>query len=342
MGLSLKATLMSGALGLSLSFGALAAPKKAAPEPARAFFACAYQLDDPAKTCVPVELKGVNKNEDALLAPASLNKLMTAHLVIQHMLAHGKTLDSAFMNVTPADTAAGRVGERNGQEVRGGHVLALPEDHTLTYREAILALTVYSANNVAVACARSISPDGTQGGFIRLMNEEAQRIGMKGTTFKTASGMPATGQRTTAADMSTLVHHIVDTYGIGKFDELFGQKSATIAGRDVPGHLRLLRNPEVIGGKTGADNEGLNVAGFARKENVGIAFTTLGSPDRVTRDTYTIRMLDKIFGAFIPSAQAKPAPAELKPKAAKQAAKKKPPAKPAKRPAATKKSRPQP
>jgi len=361
MGLSLKATLMSGALGLSLSFGSMAAPKKtaSAPEPARAFFACAYQLDAPEKKCIPVDLKGVNKNEDKELAPASLNKLMTAHLVLQQVQARateqGRTLDSVlndeFVKVTPEDTAAGRIGERNGKIVGGGHILPLPEEHTLTYREAILALTVYSANNVAEAAARALSPDGSRSGFVKMMNDEAAVIGMAGTTLKTPSGMPATGQVTTAADMSALVHHIAKVYGVEKFDELFGQKSATIAGREVPGHLRLLRNPEIIGGKTGADNDGKNVSGIAQRQNIGLAFTTLGSPSASTRDSYTLRMIDKIFSAIlmVPNAEAKAAPPPPKQKATKQTSnkkaastKKKAPAKGAKAQAATKKAQPQP
>lgn len=315
--MGIKTVLAAGALGLSLSFGALASAKKApARPPAQAFHACVYQLTDPDKTCIPVNVKGVNLNPDAELSPASLNKLMTAHLILQHMEATGKTLDDAFVRVTPEDTALGRIGERNGRVVRGGHVLILPEEHTLTYREAIHALTVYSANNVAVAAASAIAPDGTQETFAQMMNAEAAKIGMTGTNFRTASGMPATGQKSTASDMTLLVQFIVDKYGVEQFDALFGQSSATIAGKQVPGHLRLLRNPDVRGGKTGADAEGLNVAGFAQRGELGVAFATLGSPSGpagnrgVVRDSFTTRMLNLIFGALTPNAKANEAPAQ--------------------------------
>lgn len=313
--MGLKLAVAAGALGLSLSFGAFAGAKKAPARPAaQAFYACVYQLNDPNKTCVPVDIKGVNLNPDARHAPASLNKLMTAHLVLQHMMGNSKTLDDEFVKVTPDDTAQGRVGERDGKVVTGGHVLSLPEDHTLTYREAIHALTVYSANNVAVAAARVIAADGTQETFARMMNDEAAKIGMDGTTFKTSSGMPATGQKSTAEDMAKLVHFIVEKYGVEQFDALFGQTSATIAGRQIPGHMRLVNNSTIVGGKTGADAEGLNIAGFAQRGGVGVAFATLGSPggDRGrTRDRFTAQMLNKIFGMLVPDATAKePEPAK--------------------------------
>lgn len=317
-----KQQVLAGATGLIMCFSSLAQAKKVSaptPEPARAFFACAYQLDDTERTCVPIDVKNIIKNPELELAPASLNKMMTAHLLIQYMNAHGKTLDDDFAAVTRDDAETGRYGERNGKVAGGGWTLRynpraprlanLPDDHVFTYREFILAMTVYSANDFAVAAARNMAPDGNIKTFTAQMNAEGERAGMKNTVFKTPEGMPATGQVTTAADMATLVKYIVNTYGTKQFDELFGQEHAMIAGYQVPGHLRLLRNPSVIGGKTGSSNDGTNVSGYAEKGNYGIAFSTLGSPvsDRgVTRDNFTIRALNAIFTALgVTNAEAK-------------------------------------
>lgn len=278
------------------------------PEPARAFYACAYQLDDHDKTCIPIELKGVIKNPDLALAPASLNKMLTADLTYEHMLAHGKQLDDPFTMVTRDDAEKGRYGERNGEVAGGGWTLRynpkhsrlsdLPEDHVFTYREVILAMTVYSANDFAVAAARAIAPNGNLPAFAAMMNAEGAKMGMKNTVFKTPEGMPATGQKTTAEDMATLVRALVAKYGTDKFDELFGQETALIAGREIPGHLRLLQNPAIIGGKTGSSAEGANVAGYAQRGKIGIAFSTLGSPtyDKGrTRDAFTMKAVEGIF-----------------------------------------------
>ncbi len=339
--MSLKATLISGALGLSLSFGALAAPKNKAPkaEPARAFSACVYQLSDPEKTCMQIDVKGVdlNKNADRELAPASLNKMMTAHLLMKYMAEHGKKMDDPFTYVSREDAQIGRTGERNDRAITDGRTLryrtkgvnylpGLPEDHVFTYGEFISAMLVFSANDFTAATARMLAPDGKQETFAQMMTDEARRIGMNDTTFKTASGMPATGQITTAQDMSRLVHHIVNKYGAETFSSLFGQKETIIAGHTVPGHLRLLNNGNILGGKTGLDAGGSNVAGYEQRGNYGVTFTTLGSPGARTRDSYTVVMLNKIFNALIPSAEAR-----TEPVATKATAKKKKPIKKVKR-----------
>lgn len=296
--------------------------------PARAFYACAYLLDDPARKCVPIDLPGINLNADQGLSPASLNKMMTAHLVLQHMKQNGKGLDDPFTTVSAQDNEMGRVGERGGQTVYGGRVLPLAADAHLTYRETVHALTVYSANNVAVAAARRIAADGSQDSFASLMTSEARRVGMDDTVFKTASGMPKTGQTTTAEDMAMLVRFLVDNYGVEQFGALFGQSETTIRGARirglpqdyVPGHLALLNRPAlgVKGGKTGLDAGGSNVAGYAEQGRVGVAFATLHSPNRHLRDTLTSRMINQIFAAFgISSAHAIEVPESARPKAQK-------------------------
>lgn len=332
--MSLKTALVAGATGLVMTFTSLAQAQKASPtpEPARAFYACAYQLDDKDRTCIPIELKGIIRNPDLELAPASLNKMMTAHLLYKHMEAQGKSLEDPFTSVSRDDAEKGRYGERNGKVAGGGWTLRynprhallsdLPEDHVFTYREVILAMTVYSANDFAVAAARAIAPDHQISTFVAMMNAEGVALGMKNTTFKTPEGMPATGQKTTAEDMTTLAQKLASTYGTSHFDELFGQEKAQIAGRTVPGHLRLLSNPVVIGGKTGTDADGTNVAGYAEKGNFGIAFSTLGSPagDRGrTRDSFTSKALNAIFSMLgVGDAQAKAAAEPAKPSPAKK------------------------
>ena len=268
------------------------------PLEARAFYACAYDVTALEKNCTPITHAESPRNENEKIEPASLNKIMTAHLVLQHMQKNKKKLDDAFVTPTTEDTAIGFTGERDGKKVEGGRCLLKATGKLLSYRETILALTVYSANNVAVAAARVISPDGEQEKFIELMNSTAAEIGMSDTLFKTASGMPATGQVTTAKDMSTLVHYIAKTYGEEQFSNLFGQKSALIAGELVKSHLFLLSHKDapIDGGKTGwTTSSGSSVAGLARKGNIAIAFATLGSPNYEVRDNFTANMIEKIF-----------------------------------------------
>ena len=69
-------------------------------------------------------------------------------------------------------------------------------------RSAILALTVKSGNDCAVAVAEYLG--GTEEQFAQQMTARARQLGMTGTVFRNASGLPDPDQRTTARDMAIL------------------------------------------------------------------------------------------------------------------------------------------
>ena len=77
--------------------------------------------------------------------------------------------------------------------------------------EAIPAMTVHSANDVAVAMAERLG--GTEAQFAQLMTARARELGMTSTTFVNASGLPPDGQQiTTARDMAILSRAVMRDY----------------------------------------------------------------------------------------------------------------------------------
>ncbi len=277
-------------------------------EPAKSYYICQIVQTAPKiSECAPLTTTTGAYQEDTLQSPASLNKIMTALLILQHMRENNATLDTPFVQLTPVDDALGRRGERNGKPITDGHILtSVPRNHTFTYREAILALTVYSANNVAIASARKIAPDGSIATFIKMMNATAQKIGMSKTRLLSPSGMPATGQVTTAKDMAKLIGFFVQEYGIDTFREYFGQTSTQISGIKIPGHIRLLDNNDfgLVGAKSGTDAAGLNLAGLAVQDGCALSFSTLGSPPgpkgkrALFRDMHLSAILKRIFSTM--------------------------------------------
>jgi D-alanyl-D-alanine carboxypeptidase (penicillin-binding protein 5/6) len=111
---------------------------------------------------------------------ASLAKVMTAYLVLRaHPLASGG--NGFAMTVTAhdvADTQRRRALDQSLVEVRAGEVL--------TERQALMALLLPSANNVAVMLARRVS--GSVRAFVAEMNRTAKRLGMHETTYTDPSG----------------------------------------------------------------------------------------------------------------------------------------------------------
>jgi serine-type D-Ala-D-Ala carboxypeptidase (penicillin-binding protein 5/6) len=126
---------------------------------------------------------------------ASLAKVMTAYLVLQHHpLEVGDTGPSFVVGAADvADTATRR---RQGQSV-----VSVRAGEQLTERDALMAILLPSANNVAVLVARQVS--GSVPGFVAEMNRTAERLGMAQTTYTDPSGYDE-GTVSTALDQLRL------------------------------------------------------------------------------------------------------------------------------------------
>src|SRR5690606_28826691 len=105
--------------------------------------------------------------------PASLTKMMTLYLLFEAIDDGRVGIDetipvSAFAAARPPS----KIGFKRGQGI--------------DTRSAILALSVRSANDVAVAVAERLA--GSEEAFARVMTVKARQLGMTGTVFRNASG----------------------------------------------------------------------------------------------------------------------------------------------------------
>ena len=67
-----------------------------------------------------------------------------------------------------------------------------------------------SANDCAVALAEQIA--GSEDAFVERMNQRAAELGMNDTTFKNATGLPATGHVTSAHDIAIMSRELVENH----------------------------------------------------------------------------------------------------------------------------------
>lgn len=129
---------------------------------------------------------------------ASLAKVMTAVVVLKHLplddTADGPTFVVRDEDV--ADTAQRASHDESVVAVRAGE--------RLTERQALMALLLPSANNIAVMLARDAS--GSVDAFVHDMNATAEALGMTRTTYTDPSGFDA-GTVSTAIDQLTLAQH---------------------------------------------------------------------------------------------------------------------------------------
>ncbi|WP_455477853.1 D-alanyl-D-alanine carboxypeptidase family protein [Bartonella sp. B10] len=125
--------------------------------------------------------------------PASLTKLMTAYVIFRAM-STGKI--SPNKHITISEYAAKAPSYRSGY--KAGSVLTLDTALSITL--------VKSTNDLAIAMSEAIA--GSQEAFVQQMNAEVQRLGMFGTHFTNASGLPDPQNYSTARDIALLAVQI--------------------------------------------------------------------------------------------------------------------------------------
>ncbi len=167
--------------------------------------------------------------------PASLTKIMTLYIVFDLIekgrLSYGTRIP---ISAQAASQPPSKIGFKVGEHIR--------------LIDAIKALVTKSANDVAVAVAERVA--GSEARFARLMTKTARELGMKKTVFKNASGLPNSGQVTTAHDMVKLALRIQDDFP--KQYKLFKTRYFKYRGKKYKNHNTLLGRVKGVDGiKTG-------------------------------------------------------------------------------------------
>lgn len=143
-----------------------------------------------------------SKGPDAPVSPAALAKLMTMEVVF-HALKQGRvTLDDSFVVSENA--------WRTGGAPSGGSTMFAALKSRIRLADLIQGVIVQSANDGCIIIAEGIA--GSEEKFAALMNDRAREIGLTGSVFKNASGLPADGQKVTVHDLVRLATHIWREY----------------------------------------------------------------------------------------------------------------------------------
>lgn len=237
------------------------------------------------------------------VAPASLAKVMTLYLLLSAVEAGELAMDQ-FLPVSAAAAAqpATRLGLREGERI--------------TVRRAAEALLVRSANDVAVVIAEALA--GSEAAFTRRMNAAAAALGLHGTRFANASGLPGAQARTTARDMALLTVRLYLHFAA--HGDLFALTETRHGGRRIVTHNGMLTGyAGAIGLKTGFTcRAGYNTIVVARRGARTLLAVVLGAPSSAVRNVTATRLLDAAFAASSAGPVAGPSLTELAPAATGQ------------------------
>lgn len=246
-----------------------------------AVFACA-----PVKSAIVVEARNgrviYSYNSDQKIQPASLAKMMTL-LITFKCLQQGKLKLGTHVRISRHAAA------------QSPCKLDLKAGSTITVKDAIMSLITKSANDIAVALAEHIG--GTEANFVRQMNREAARLGMRDTRFYNPSGWKDIRQLTTAKDMAILSRALLREYP--GYYHLFATRQFCYNNKRIKNHNKLLGNRGgfvVDGIKTGyVTASGYNLAASARRGNTRLITVVLGGKNQKQRDHHTHLLFQKGF-----------------------------------------------
>jgi D-alanyl-D-alanine carboxypeptidase len=215
-------------------------------------------------------------NPDASRHPASLTKIMTLYLLFEQLEAGKLKLDSALK---VSAEAAGQSPTK----------LGLKPGSTLAAEEAIKGMVTRSANDAAVVVAEAIA--GSESDFANLMTRKAQALGMKGTVYKNASGLPNDDQVTTARDQAILGRAIQERFP--RYYKYFSIRSFTFRGQSISNHNHLLGKVDGVDGiKTGyISASGFNLVTSVHRGGRYLVAVVMGGSSGASRDA---RMRDLI------------------------------------------------
>jgi D-alanyl-D-alanine carboxypeptidase len=219
-------------------------------------------------------------NENTRNYPASLTKLMTLYLLFEALETKKLTMKSRLkVSRRAANRPASKLGLRPGQ--------------TIKVKDAMMAIIVKSANDVASVVAENIA--GNEQRFALLMTNKARKLSMRRTTFRNASGLPHRGQLSTAKDMATLAHAIINHFP--QYYIFFSQRYFKYENRTYKSHNKILKSfPGAEGMKTGYIRaSGYNLVTTAKQNGKRIIGVVFGGKSSRSRNGHMKKLLTRAF-----------------------------------------------
>ena len=218
---------------------------------------------------------------DERLEPASLTKLMTAYLTFAALKQGTLKIDQPV-----------NVSERAWRT--GGSKMFIRVDTQVPVEDLIKGMIVQSGNDACVALAEAIA--GSEDNFAQMMNREAQRLGMKASSFRNSTGLPDPQHYTTARDLATLAGALIRDFP-EDYAKYYSMKEFRYNNITQHNRNRLLwLDPTVDGVKTGhTDAAGYCLISSAKRGPRRLLSVVLGTASDNVRAQESLKLLNYGF-----------------------------------------------
>lgn len=225
-------------------------------------------------------------NENQKLYPASVTKIMS-------MLLVAEAIDNNTIRLTDEVTASTEASKKGGSQIW------LKEGETMTVEELLKATAVYSANDACTALGEYIA--GSDEGFVMMMNERAQELGMKNTHFDNCTGLDDTTQThlTTAYDIALMSRELMKHQFIMQYTKIW-MDSLRDGKTELVNTNKLIRFYEgATGLKTGTTSKaGCCISATATRDGTSLIAVVMGADNSKDRFEGAKAMLNWGFANY--------------------------------------------
>jgi D-alanyl-D-alanine carboxypeptidase (penicillin-binding protein 5/6) len=273
-----------------LFVGLIAQPLTAAAPPYTSEAPIAYMKDLSSGAVL------YDKGGETRMPPASLAKMMTAHVAFRLIQKGDLKLDQKF-TVRPETW-------QKWHGPQAGSTMFLSVGEEVSVENLLHGIVTLSGNDACVVLAEGIA--GTEEAFVAQMNEEGKRLGLKNSHFGTSNGWPDEGVTyVTAEDLAKLAEAtIMETPQLYK--QFYATRSftwgKTMGGSDINQANRnpiLGKIPGADGLKTGHTEEaGFGFTGSAEQDGRRLVMVVAGLNSFNQRISESVRFMDWGFKAW--------------------------------------------
>jgi serine-type D-Ala-D-Ala carboxypeptidase (penicillin-binding protein 5/6) len=227
-------------------------------------------------------------NSNERMEPASLTKLMTAYITFDALrIGKIKLTDLALVS---------EHAWREGGAGTDGSTSFIPLNSQQPIETLLLGMIVQSGNDASIALAEHIA--GNEDTFAQLMRQYADKLGMKGSSFGNATGLPSPMDYTTPHDIALLARALIRDFP--QYYHYFSVKEFTF--NNTTQHNRnglLMRDPTVDGLKTGhTSTAGYCLVSSAKRDDMRLVTAVMGTPSIKAREDGTSALLNYGFSFY--------------------------------------------
>lgn len=228
------------------------------------------------------------KDEQKMVPPASMSKLMTVYMIFEKLKDGSLSLDDTF---TVSENAW-----RKGGAASGSSTMFLSIGDKVKVGDLIKGILIQSGNDACIVAAENIA--GSEEDFAAAMQEKARKIGLNNSSFANATGWPHPDHRMSVEDLAKLAQILIRDFP--EYYPIFSERNFTYNGiRQGNRNPLLYSMSEADGLKTGHTEEaGFSLTASAKRGDRRLISVMTGLSSNKERSEEADRIMNWGFREF--------------------------------------------